>query len=75
MKDPPNTPTVSLRPAPPPPEPTNATYLFNLANDPEERFDLSSERPDLVLAMVCCIVSNVDIFHTKTSGQMNFCNS
>jgi len=45
-------PTNSPRPAPPPPVPTNATYLFNLAADPEERIDLSSERPDLVQAMV-----------------------
>ena len=51
-KSPPTTPTESPRPAPPPPVPTNATYLFNLADDPEERIDLSSERPDLVLAMV-----------------------
>merc|ERR1711971_976687 len=45
-------PTESPRPAPPPPVASNATYLFNLASDPEERIDLASERPDLVLAMV-----------------------
>ena len=48
----PTTPIKSTRPAPPPPVPTNATYLFNLAADPEERIDLASERPDLVQAMV-----------------------
>ena len=51
-RDPPTTPIKSTRPAPPPPVPTNATYLFNLAADPEERIDLSSQRPDLVQAMV-----------------------
>ena len=40
------------RPAPPPPVPTNQTFLFNLKEDPEERIDLSEAFPDKVADMV-----------------------
>ena len=40
------------RSAPPPPVPTNHTFLFNIAEDPEERIDLSEVFPDKVIEMV-----------------------
>ena len=40
------------RPAPPAPVPTNHTFLFNIADDPEEREDLSEVFPDKVVEMV-----------------------
>ena len=40
------------RPAPPAPVPTNHTFLFNLAEDPAEREDLSKVFPDKVAEMV-----------------------
>ena len=40
------------RPAPPPPVPSNHTYLFNILEDPEERIDLSDVYPDIVDSLV-----------------------